>query len=91
MQIQFDALAWEDFCYWLDYDPKMLSRIRKIIRDTRRNPFSGIGKPEPLKGDWQGFWSRRIGQEHRFVYRVAGKGDDQVLLIAMCRFHYGKR
>lgn len=91
MQVQFDPQGWEDFRHWLDRDPKMIARIREIIRDTRRNPYSGIGKPEPLKGKWQGYWSRRIGQEHRFIYRIAGAGENQTLMVAMCRYHCGKR
>lgn len=91
MQVQFDPVGWEDFCHWLDNDQNMIARIREIIRDTRRNPFTGIGKPEPLKGNWQGYWSRRIGLEHRFVYRVVGAGDTQTLLIAACRYHYSRK
>ncbi|MFP1633155.1 Txe/YoeB family addiction module toxin [Zhengella sp. ZM62] len=91
MRIQFDPLGWDDFYHWIESDPKTLARLREIIRDTRRNPFSGIGKPEPLKGEWQGFWSRRITREHRLVYRVTGPGDTQILQIAMCRYHYERR
>ena len=67
---------------------KGLARVNELIKATRRAPFQGIGKPEPLKGDLKGWWSRRITDEHRFVYRVAGKGDEQHLEIAQLRYHY---
>lgn len=66
----------------------ILTKVDDLIRDTERNPFSGIGKPEPLKGDLAGWWSRRITGEHRFVYRVVGNGDDRSLQILSCRYHY---
>ncbi len=76
--------AWEDYLYWQKQDKRMFDRINKLIRETQREPFSGIGKPEALKHALSGFWSRRITDEHRMVYRV--EGDD--LLIAQLRFHY---
>lgn len=91
MRILFDPNGWEDFCYWLETDPKVFSKLLGLINEARRTPFSGTGKPEPLKGDWQGFWSRRISGEHRLVYRVSGSGDNKTLEIAVCRFHYSKR
>jgi toxin YoeB len=79
--------AWADYLYWQTQDKKMLKRINDLLRETERDPFSGIGKPEPLKGDLAGFWSRRIDDTHRLVYRV--KAD--VLEIAHCRGHYGEK
>ena len=68
----------------------MLRRINELIENARRTPFAGIGKPEPLKGEFSGWWSRRIDREHRLVYRVEGQADAQTLVIAACRFHYGR-
>jgi len=76
--------GWEDYLYWQEHDRKALKRINEIIRDTLRTPFTGIGKPEPLKGNYAGWWSRRITQDHRLVYRV----EPGVLVIMQCRFHY---
>ena len=76
--------AWEDYLYWQTQDRKTLKRINLLIQDTLRSPFSGIGKPEPLKENLSGFWSRRIDDTHRLVYAVQG-GD---LAIIACRYHY---
>ncbi len=71
-------------------DPAMLERVNRLIDDARRTPFTGLGKPEPLRGEFAGFWSRRINGEHRLIYRVAGRADvDQRIEIAACRYHYG--
>jgi toxin YoeB len=88
VKIHFLEQGWTDYLHWQAHDPRTLTRINALIRDTARAPFNGIGKPEPLKGDWRGWWSRRIGAEHRLVYRCTGAGDDQRLEIAQCRFHY---
>jgi toxin YoeB len=77
--------AWEDYLYWQEHDGKILRRINGLIKDTERNPFHGLGKPEPLKHERQGYWSRRIDDTHRLVYRIEG----DKLLIAQCRAHYG--
>ena len=77
--------GWEEYLHWQETDRKILPRINELIRDAMRNPFTGIGKPEPLKGNLKGWWSRRITQEHRLVYRAEGN----VLIIMQCRFHYG--
>jgi toxin YoeB len=82
--------GWDDYVWWLNNDVKVLLRINEIIKDTRRNPFSGLGKPEPLRNAMSGWWARRITQEHRLVYRVVGKGEEQAPEIAGCRFHYSK-
>ncbi|MEN6625924.1 MAG: Txe/YoeB family addiction module toxin [Candidatus Sumerlaeia bacterium] len=84
MNILFTAIAWEDYAYWQRADPKMVRRINELIRDAARHPFSGVGKPEPLKFSLAGCWSRRIDQEHRLVY----KSDGNTLTIIQCRYHY---
>lgn len=76
--------AWDDFIYWTTQDRKTLKRIISLIRDIERNPYQGIGKPEPLKGDLSGFWSRHIDEKNRIVYSV----EDGVLSIAQCGSHY---
>ena len=88
MKLVFSDQAWEDYLYWQEADRKTLTRLNGLIEECRRNPFKGTGKPEALKGDLQGWWSRRITQEDRLVYRVEGKGEAQRLEIAQCRFHY---
>lgn len=84
MKLIFAEEAWEDYLFWQKQDKRMVERINKLIRETQRTPFEGIGKPEALKHALSGFWSRRITDEHRMVYRVEG----QDLLIAQLRFHY---
>ncbi len=86
MKIIWSEESWADFEYWLDNDKKIVKKIRKLIKNTRRTPFEGIGKPEPLKGDMTGLWSRRITNEHRFVYFVT---EDSVNIVSV-RFHYQK-
>jgi toxin YoeB len=88
VRLSFHLRAWEQYRYWQANDPKMRGRIDALIADTLRSPFRGIGKPEPLRDNLAGWWSRRIDGEHRLVYRVSGKGDEQVLEIAQCRYHY---
>ncbi len=77
-------LAWEDYLYWQKEDKKKLQRINGLIKDIKRNPFMGLGDPEPLKHNWSGYWSRRIDKQHRLVYKV----DKQTIVIAQCRYHY---
>jgi toxin YoeB len=84
MNLIFAPQAWEDYLYWQTTDKKMVRRIHELLKDTIRSPFEGIGKPEPLKHAYAGYWSRRIDSEHRFVYRVT----DQGLMIAQLRLHY---
>ena len=84
MKLIFAEKGWEDYLYWQRTDKKTLKRINALIKDIKRNPFVGIGDPEPLKYDWSGFWSRRITKEHRIVYAV----EQDSILIAQCRFHY---
>jgi toxin YoeB len=84
MKIIFSEEAWEDYVYWQKVDKNIVKRINELIKDTTRNPFEGIGKPEPLKFALSGYWSRRINSEHRMVYTV----DKSSLLIAALRYHY---
>ena len=88
MKLSWSKNAWEDYLYWQKADPKIHAWINDLINDIRRDPFKGLGKPEPLKHALQGWWSRRISGEHRLVYRVSGKGADQQMDIAQCRYHY---
>jgi len=84
MKLCFVDESWEDYLYWHKIDKKMLSRINKIIKDIIRNPTNGLGKPEPLKHKYRGYWSRRIDSEHRLIYRVT---EDEIWIVK-CRFHY---
>jgi len=80
--------AWEDYLHWHASDPNTFERINELIKECRRTPFKGLGKPEPLRENLKGWWSRRITVSDRLVYRVSGKAPDQCLEIASCRFHY---
>ena len=84
MNLTFSSQAWEDYTFWQATDPKMVSRINLLLKDIIRSPHSGIGKPEPLKHAFRGYWSRRIDSEHRLVYRTVEGG----ILLAQMRFHY---
>ena len=84
-KLLFGGDGWEDYTFWQGHDKKTLKRINKLIAETLRTPYSGVGKPEALKHDLQGFWSRRIDQTHRIVYRV----EDDYIEIVQCRAHYG--
>ena len=84
MTLTFSSKAWEDYLYWQKTDKATLKRINTLIKDILRNPVEGIGKPEPLKHSLSGYWSRRINDEHRIVYKVSNDN----LLIAQFRFHY---
>ena len=88
MKLLWTEDAWEDYVLWQKSDPKRLQAINDLIRDVRRDAFRGLGKPEPLKHALTGWWSRRITGEHRLVYRVYGKGPNQVIEIIQCRYHY---
>ena len=88
MLIAWTELAWQDHLQWQQEDEKTLAAINDLIKDIKRDPFKGLGKPEPLKHDLRGWWSRRITGEHRLVYRLQGKDDGQQLVIAQCRYHY---
>lgn len=84
MKIVFSSRAWEDYLWWQAQDRKILKRINQLIRDVERNGNEGIGKPEPLRYEYRGYWSRRITDEHRLVYAVS----DGEIRIAACRYHY---
>lgn len=84
MKLTWTDLAWESYLYWQAYDKAVLKKINSLIKDIQRTPFEGIGKPEPLKFDLVGKWSRRINDEHRLVYEVKEKE----LIIFQCRYHY---
>lgn len=88
MKRSFDPEAWADYVYWFETDRKMTKRINRLIEDCSRSPFVGIGKPEPLRENYAGWWSRRIDDEHRMIYRVTGSGEAQTLEIIQLRFHY---
>jgi len=84
MKYVFVDESWEDYIYWQDTDKKIARRINELLKDISRNSFSGIGKPEPLKYKYKGFWSRRINEEHRIIYQVR----ENEVLIVKCRYHY---
>lgn len=88
MRIVWTTNAWDDYLQWQLTDQKIMGLINDLIKDIKRDPFKGLGKPELLKHALQGFWSRRITQEDRLVYRVSGKGEFQQLEIIQCRYHY---
>lgn len=85
MKIAFESGAFEDFVAWAEQDRKIQKRIVTLIADILRNPYQGIGKPEPLKYELKGYWSRRITEEHRLVYRV----DTDTVTVVACKYHYG--
>lgn len=85
MKLMFSSHAWDEYLYWQTTDKKVLKRINTLIKEIQRQPYEGIGKPEPLKHGLSGYWSRRINDEHRIVYRC----DDDTLMIAQLRYHYG--
>ena len=84
MPIKFADVAWEDYLFWQQADKATLKRIHALLKDVQRSPFAGIGKPEPLRHNFSGFWSRRIDEEHRLVYTI----DDDSVVIVQCRYHY---
>lgn len=84
MKLIFSEQAWSDYLHWQQNDKKILKRINMLIESIRRSPFEGIGKPEPLKHQFSGYWSRRIDSEHRLIYRI----ESDAILIAQVRYHY---
>ena len=84
MKFVFVEESWEDYLYWQKTDKQKLKRINELLKDISRNPFEGIGKPEPLRHKYAGFWSRRINEEHRLIYKVS---EDEIQIFK-CRFHY---
>jgi toxin YoeB len=92
MNLVFTPEAREDFEYWIDNDDEAANKIRGLLKEITRTPFHGMGKPEALKHNLKGFWSRRITGEHRLVYKISGtKGKDQQCAIVQCRFHYSDK
>jgi toxin YoeB len=83
-QLTWHTSSWEDYLYWQDTDRETVKKINVLLKDILRNPFAGLGKPEPLTGNYKGYWSRRINQEHRLIYKV----EDKMIIIASCRYHY---
>lgn len=88
MALVWEDDAWNEYLYWQEQDKKTLTRINKLLKDIERNGYDGIGKPEPLKGKDSGFWSRRIDESNRLIYRIREDGDIE---IAQCRTHYNKK
>ncbi len=84
MELTWNKRGWDDYLYWQKTDKQILKRINELIKDCLREPFDGIGKPEPLKDNYRGYWSRRINDEHRLIYKV----NPDRLMILQCRFHY---
>ncbi|MBS1504935.1 MAG: Txe/YoeB family addiction module toxin [Bacteroidetes bacterium] len=82
--VSFTSIAFIEYNEWFENDARIIQRIKALIRDIDHDPFRGIGKPEPLKGNWNGYWSRRIDQEHRLIYKVTS----EQILIAKCKGHY---
>ena len=82
--LQFSENAWRDFSYWLNQDKRILNRIMKLFADIQRNGYQGIGKPEPLSGDLSGYWSRRIDEKNRIIYRI----ENDIVYIIQCGSHY---
>lgn len=88
MKVLFDPEAWAEYLAWQREDARVIEKLNGLIEECRRDPFRGTGKPEPLRQNLTGWWSRRITGEHRLVYRVRGSGDAQVLEVLSCRYHY---
>lgn len=84
MNLSWSSNAWDDYLYWQQHDKKVLKRLNALLKDIQRQPFSGLGDPEPLKHQWSGYWSRRIDREHRLVYKAS---KDEITVI-QCRYHY---
>ncbi len=90
MRVIWALSAWNDYVTWQAADPEIVRKIDHLLEDVGRDQFSGLGKPEPLKGSFTGFWSRRVNDGHRLIYRVTGAGIDKQIEIAQCRHHYEK-
>jgi toxin YoeB len=88
VKLKFSSSAWEDYLHWQTTDAGVLERLNRLVEECRRHPFKRTGKPEALKGNLSGWWSRRITAEHCLVYRVKGSGSEQTLELAQCRYHY---
>ena len=91
MNVLFTSDAWADYLAWQASDREIVDRLHRLISEIQRTPFIGLGRPEPLRRNLAGWWSRRITAEHRLVYRIVGSGDTQRVEIMSCRFHYFRR
>ena len=87
MKVAFTPEAWSDYLFWQQHDKKVLARINDLVKDIVRTPYTGIGKPEPLRYEFRGYWSRRITQEHRLIYTI----EDNTMIMVAARFHYGQK
>lgn len=90
LRVEFTPTGWEDYCYWVGNDREKVERIHELVKDIGRDPFKGLGKPEPLRHELAGFWSRRIDGEHRLVYAVEGDRKNRKVIVLMCRYHYDR-
>jgi toxin YoeB len=88
LKVHFTERGWDDYLHWAKSNAGTHARINELIENVRRMPFKGLGKPEPLKGDLAGFWSRRITGEHQLVYSVEGASEEQRIVVVQCRYHY---
>lgn len=88
MNLLWTSRSWTHYLYWQEEDAAIVERINALLADAMRHPFEGIGKPEPLRGNLKGWWSRRINAEHRLIYRCIGSKDDKRLEVSQCRYHY---
>ena len=88
MTLSFTDTGWEDYSFWQDNDSKLLLRINELIKDIKRNPVKGLGKPEPLGRNLSGWWSRKINNGHRLIYKISGTKPDQILTIMQARYHH---
>jgi toxin YoeB len=89
MKLLWTEQAWRDYLTWQETDKQIVGKVNRLLGDVRRNPYTGLGKPEPLRGNLSGWWSRRITGDHRLIYRIIRKGEDQRMEIVACRYHYG--
>lgn len=87
MKLKWADEAWEDYLWWRKHNQRLYERVNNLIEEIKKAPFRGIGKPEPLRHEWSGYWSRRINEEHRLIYKVSGG----VLFVATCRYHYSEK
>jgi toxin YoeB len=88
MTISFTPRGWEDYLHWQTNDKEVLDTLNILIKEVTRDPFRGLGKPEPLRGNLAGYWSRRISREHRLIYRVSGTAAERIVVIIQARYHY---
>ena len=88
MNLLFHKQGWNDYLEWQQLDKAMLKRLNKLIQEIQRSPYEGIGKPEPLKFQYSGYWSRKINDEHRIIYKIEEIKGSDVLIIVQCRYHY---